>query len=143
MNKPFYMAVRGILYDAQNRVLLLQRAAASKNQPLFWEFPGGKVDPGENFADALVREFQEETGLTVSLEKVFGCGEWEREDYRIAYLFMLVTLVSGEVQISREHDAFAWMSALELEPAKVSPQLEKLRQAVMAVMPQPPTPDGK
>ena len=128
--KPFFLAVRGILQDHRGRFLLLKRARASKHQPGFWEFAGGKVDPGEDFASALLREFKEETGLTVSLDSVFSSGEWEREDYRIAYLFMKVSLLSGDVSISREHDEFRWFSKEELKKLNVSPQLKPLCEAL-------------
>ena len=128
--KPFFLAVRGILQDHQGRFLLLKRSRSSKHQPGFWEFAGGKVDPGEDFASALLREFKEETGLTVSLDSVFGSGEWEREDYRIAYLFMKVSLLSGDVSISREHDEFRWFSKEELKKLNVSPQLKPLCEAL-------------
>jgi 8-oxo-dGTP diphosphatase len=128
--KPYFLAVRGVLIE-NRRVLLCQRSKQSKNQPLFWEFPGGKVDPGEAFAPALIREFKEETGLTITLEKILMSGEWEREDYRIAYLFLLAQRVSGEVSISREHDAYAWMTHSELTKASVSPQLEPLKNFIL------------
>ncbi len=124
--KPFFLAVRGILEDPQGRFLVLKRAQTSRHQPGFWEFPGGKVDPGEDFASALVREFQEETGLTVSLESILSSGQWEREDYKIAYLFVRVHWISGKISISCEHDEFQWVSAQDLKALNVSPQLKPL-----------------
>jgi 8-oxo-dGTP diphosphatase len=53
------------LIDADGRVLIAQRPAGKPMAGL-WEFPGGKVDPGERPEDALIRELQEELGIMVN-----------------------------------------------------------------------------
>ena len=57
--------VAGIMQDAQGRVLLGQRAA-NTFYPGYWEFPGGKIEPGESAKEALVRELREELDITVT-----------------------------------------------------------------------------
>jgi 8-oxo-dGTP diphosphatase len=52
------------LIDADGRVLIAQRPAG-KSMAGLWEFPGGKVDPGERPEDALIRELKEELGIVV------------------------------------------------------------------------------
>ena len=54
----------GITHDPMGRLLVGQRPA-SKDYPGKWEFPGGKLEPGESVFKALVREFREEVGLEV------------------------------------------------------------------------------
>lgn len=61
---PVHVAV-GVIQDAQGRVLLTRRAA-SAHQGGLWEFPGGKVERGEDLARALRREIQEELGIVVN-----------------------------------------------------------------------------
>jgi 8-oxo-dGTP diphosphatase len=56
-----------VLVDAAGRLLLAQRPAG-KHLPLKWEFPGGKVEPGESPAAALRRELREELGCDVTVE---------------------------------------------------------------------------
>jgi 8-oxo-dGTP diphosphatase len=56
--------VAGILSDAQGRVLLAQRAQGSHLAGL-WEFPGGKIEPGESAEDALRRELREELAIEI------------------------------------------------------------------------------
>jgi 8-oxo-dGTP diphosphatase len=56
------MVVAAALVDAQGRVLLQQRSSHRAMAGL-WEFPGGKIEPGESPEDALVRELREELGI--------------------------------------------------------------------------------
>ena len=53
------------LVDADGRVLIAQRPAGKPMAGL-WEFPGGKIDPGERPEDALIRELAEELGIVVN-----------------------------------------------------------------------------
>jgi 8-oxo-dGTP diphosphatase len=55
------------LTDAQGRVLIAQRPFDKEHAGL-WEFPGGKIEPGESPEAALVRELREELGVTVALQ---------------------------------------------------------------------------
>ncbi len=57
--------VAGVLRDAQHRVLLAQRPPG-KHLAGGWEFPGGKLEPGETRIDALIRELREELGISVT-----------------------------------------------------------------------------
>jgi 8-oxo-dGTP diphosphatase len=66
MNPPIAVVV-GVLFRPDGTLLLCQRSA-EKNYPLQWEFPGGKVEPGESAVDALVRELREE----LAIEAVVG-----------------------------------------------------------------------
>ena len=62
---PLYPVVAGVVYH-QGRILITQR----KPQGLLgglWEFPGGKIQEGENPADACVREIMEETGVSARI----------------------------------------------------------------------------
>jgi 8-oxo-dGTP diphosphatase len=75
--------VGGLTYDNVGRLLLVQRA----NEPGrgLWSLPGGRVEPGEDDAAALVREMAEETGLMVQPGDLVGRvrrGVYEIADYR-------------------------------------------------------------
>ncbi len=63
--KKLLLVVAAALVDADNRVLLAQRPEG-KSMAGLWEFPGGKLDPGETPEAALVRELREELGIEVS-----------------------------------------------------------------------------
>ncbi len=61
---PPIHVVAGVLSDARGRILLARREGARELAGL-WEFPGGKVEPGESAGEALARELQEEVGVVV------------------------------------------------------------------------------
>jgi 8-oxo-dGTP diphosphatase len=120
--KPFHLSVKVVIRDAQGRLLVLQRSHQSKGNPGKWEFPGGKIDPGETFDAALLREVSEETGLTITLERVVGCAQSDLPGKTIVYLFFEARLEAGEVRVSEEHDAFAWVELPALPNVDLSPQ---------------------
>ncbi len=61
---PLFPVVAVALIDADGRVLVQQRPAG-KTMAGLWEFPGGKIEPGETPEDALIRELEEELAITV------------------------------------------------------------------------------
>jgi len=122
VHKPFALSVKALIRDRAGRWLVLKRSAASKTNTGLWDFPGGKIDPGEAFDAALAREIKEETGLVVALDGVLGAGQSELPDRNVAYLFMEAHIESGDVRISEEHDEFAWLAAAELAAAPLCPQ---------------------
>lgn len=64
------LVVACALIDADKRVLIAQRPEG-KSMAGLWEFPGGKIEPGEPIADAAIREPREETGLTARAIEIF------------------------------------------------------------------------
>ncbi|RSN52899.1 7,8-dihydro-8-oxoguanine-triphosphatase [Amycolatopsis sp. WAC 04182] len=78
-----------------------------------WELPGGTVEPGERPDETVVREFAEETGLTVRVTGERGTHSWDDvagRPMRIhATVYTLSEETAGEVVLDpEEHDAFAW-----------------------------------
>jgi 8-oxo-dGTP diphosphatase len=67
---PVVCVVAGALFDRDGNVLIAQRPAG-KHMAGRWEFPGGKVAPGESESEALVRELREELGVTVTASRPF------------------------------------------------------------------------
>ncbi len=101
--------MKAVLMDAQGRTLLIRRSPSNKNFTGKWEWPGGKVDFGEDFSVAAVREAREETGLEVELTGVAGVAQFEMPKAHVAMLCMEVRLIGGTLTLSDEHDAFQWV----------------------------------
>jgi 8-oxo-dGTP diphosphatase len=91
----------------QGRLLAAQRAAPPELAGL-WEFPGGKVEPGEDERDALVRECREELGVEVAVGDLLG-----EVPVPIGVLRVYrAGLLAGEPQ-AREHAALRWLAPSE------------------------------
>ena len=109
MSKPFGLAVKAVIVDQQDRCLLLRRSKINKSFVGCWEWPGGKVDPGEDFATAILREVREETGLEIEITALAGTTWFEMEHLRLVLLCMEARANGGEIRLSDEHDDFAWV----------------------------------
>jgi 8-oxo-dGTP diphosphatase len=121
--KPFSLAVKALVADEQGRILAIRRSAASSQFGGNWDLPGGKVDPGEAFDAALVREVAEETRLTITLTGVAGATEYDCPNVRLAVLFMEAAARSGEVRLSSEHDDYEWVDRKTLPEVRFASQL--------------------
>ena len=119
MSKPFIEVAVGVILRADGRVLLGQRPEG-KAWPAWWELPGGKIEPGENVHEALVRELQEELGIQVteSTPWVTYVHEYPKTIVRLA--FHKVTAWEGEPR-GMENQALAW--TFPQQPLEVGPVL--------------------
>jgi 8-oxo-dGTP diphosphatase len=113
-SKAFGLSVRAVIHDADGRILLLKRSMLSKNYPGKWEFPGGKVDRGERFDAALVREVREETGLVVTLGAFIGAAKAEMPRVTAVQLVMEAVPGPGSPAISAEHEGLTWARPQEI-----------------------------
>ena len=100
-------AVKGIVRH-DNRILIVQRAAGDSGGGT-WECPGGKIDFGEQPEDSLIREIREETGLTVTVDKIaYASSILTHPDRQVILLVYFCTAVTSHVDLSEEHDAYLW-----------------------------------
>jgi len=109
INHVYGLAVRVLLTDQDGKILILKRSTDSKTNPGKWELPGGKVDQGESFDHALIREVYEETNLKISLEHVVGASEQNLHIIRAVHIIMSGKIVEGELNLSKEHEGYAWV----------------------------------
>jgi 8-oxo-dGTP diphosphatase len=103
--------VVGAAIVRDGRVLAARRTAPAETAGR-WEFPGGKVDPGETDDESLVREVDEELGVRVRVER------WLEGEQPIGETYLLrvalATLAGGE-PTPTEHDLVRWLAADELD----------------------------
>lgn len=113
---PVEVAV-GVLLDAQGRFLLTSRPEG-KVYAGYWEFPGGKVEPGETVEQALRRELHEELGITIGPAQPWKIEMMDYPHALVRLHFCKVFAWEGEFQM-REAQQMAWQSL----PVQVAPVL--------------------
>jgi len=106
------VAIRG------NRVFVARRVAGGAMGGK-WEFPGGKLEQGEQDADAVIREFDEEFGLSVTVGAMIGQSAFQNNGKTYELTALLISF-SGEPLDLREHDEVRWVVVAELEALDLS-----------------------
>ena len=120
----FGLAVRALITDEEGKILILKRSVDSKTNPGRWELPGGKVDQGEPFDKALIREVLEETQLNISLDNVIGASQQNLPLIRAVHIIISGKIVSGELTLSSEHEGYAWEYLENLKDYELADWLE-------------------
>ena len=106
-----------------DRVLLTQRKAGAHLEGA-WEFPGGKVEPGEDPRDALVRELREELGIEATVGEIVDVTFHRYEDAgkSVLLLFFEATRAAGSpAPRALDVAAFQWAGVESLDPARFPP----------------------
>lgn len=126
--RPIVEVAVGILIKPDQSILLGQRPEG-KPYTGYWEFPGGKIEPGETLLQALQRELQEEINVTINDASEFLVIE---HDYPHAYVRLHICLVSSWVGEPKglENQALSWI--LKKDIAK--PSLEPILPATLPIL---------
>ncbi|KAF5047867.1 NUDIX domain protein [anaerobic digester metagenome] len=101
-----------MIYDNQGNVLVEEKLVHNSKGLIF---PGGHVESNESVADSMIREIQEETGLTISNLQFCGIKDWIEFDGSRYMVFLYKTnTYSGNIESSSEGEIF-WMPLKELK----------------------------
>ncbi len=102
------------LVDPDGRVLIAQRPAGKQMGGL-WEFPGGKIEPGERPEEALIRELSEELGITVKEACLapFSFASHSYADFHLLMPLYICRRWEGTPQ-AHEHAAIKWVRPKDL-----------------------------
>ena len=109
----------GLLLDTTGRVLLAQRPTG-KHLAGFWEFPGGKLEPGETPLAALARELQEELGIQVLGAEPLIRVPWRYDARELLLDAWRVSSWRGEPR-SLEGQLLKWLAPVVVEPMTLAP----------------------
>ncbi|WP_051167675.1 (deoxy)nucleoside triphosphate pyrophosphohydrolase [Actinoplanes sp. N902-109] len=112
-SRPLPRVIVAAVIVTDGRVLACERSAPPEVAGR-WEFPGGKVEPGESDAEALARECAEELGVRVEVGARVGPDVPLAHGRAVLRVFM-VTLLDGDVPRNLEHTDMRWLSVDELD----------------------------
>ena len=74
-----------------------------------WEFPGGKLEPGETPQQCIEREIREELATEVRADRILGTIDYDYPTFHLTMHCILCTIVSGELKLL-EHEAARWLT---------------------------------
>jgi 8-oxo-dGTP diphosphatase len=121
----------------EGKILVIRESSSytDSTQPTKFDVVGGRVEPGENHRDALVREVKEETGLTITSGEPFYTSEWHPtvrgESWQIIGIFFECSSNSSEVTLSKDHDVYKWIDPKDYKNNQI---IDNLHQAFEAYL---------
>ena len=122
----------GVILDRQQNILLTKRAADA-HQGGLWEFPGGKVEYGEELAVALQRELLEELGIEIGRTSPLIAVQHDYADKAVLLDVHVVWDFAGEA-VGLERQPLAWVCARDLPDYEFPAANEPIVAAVLALL---------
>lgn len=123
--------VVGAVIRDGGRVLLAQRPEG-KAQAGLWEFPGGKIEPGETPEEALARECREELALEIESPTILRSVLHRYPEKTIRLLLVECSVRPGSVPVPQEGQSVAWVRPSDLDRLPVCPADRELLPYVFA-----------
>ena len=107
------LKVVAALIEKDGKYLIARRSTGDESVLGKWEFPGGKIEPGESREVALKREIQEELGVDIAIENILCTTEYDYPSFHLTMHSYLCSIASGEIEL-REHKSARWLRPEEL-----------------------------
>jgi 8-oxo-dGTP diphosphatase len=112
--------VCAVVENAEGELLLCQRPEG-KSQAGLWEFPGGKIEPGESERSALQRELLEELGCEFTIGEALEAVVHKYDEFIIKLLPYRCSLISGQYPRALEHQAIEWVALAAFQNYQLAP----------------------
>lgn len=118
------VGVKVIIKNSDDEILLIRRSDVLDQEMVYWDIPGGRINPEERLQQALEREVYEETGIRqinnpilIAAQDIFV----ESKNLHVVRLTYTVTVSDVNVVLSKEHTAYQWteienIAALDVDP---------------------------
>ena len=133
-----FTAVRSVIFH-RDKILVIRESMeyVGGTQKGKYDFPGGKIEPGERYENAVKRETFEETGLSVKVGRPFHVGEWRpeinNERIQIIGIFFECSLSGdSEVKLSSAHDVYEWIEPEEYKQYNLTEETERAFRAYLS-----------
>ena len=108
-----------IIKNSDNEILICRRGPGG-SCAFLWEFPGGKIEPGESPEECLVRECLEELEIDIEVLDLFEHTKYSYPERDIEFMFFRVSLTKG-VPAPFVHDSIKWVSPYRLKEYEFCP----------------------
>ena len=106
-----------IIHD-KGRIFATQRGYGAFKDG--WEFPGGKIEPGETPREATAREIREELDTEIEVGELFDVVEYDYPDFHLTMYCFLCGVISGNLTL-KEHEAARWLTRETLDQVEWLP----------------------
>ena len=121
--------VAAAIIQNENQIFATQRGYGDFKDG--WEFPGGKIEPGETPEEALAREIKEELDTEIAIGKLVYVVEYDYPQFHLTMNCYFCRVISGDL-VLKEHEAARWLTkdtldSVEWLPADVD-LIERLRE---------------
>ncbi len=110
-NLPEINVVAAVIHDEQGRIFATQRGYGRWKD--YWEFPGGKIEPGETPEQALHREIMEELNTAITIEHLIHTVDYDYPDFHLHMYCYSCRVDSGQLEL-KEHEDARWLDRQQL-----------------------------
>ena len=118
MDERKHIEVVAAIIVRDRRIFATQRGYGEWKD--WWEFPGGKIEPGESPEDALKREIREELATEIEVDELLTTVEYDYPKFHLTMHCYLCTIISGDLSLL-EHEDARWLALDELDCVKWLP----------------------
>jgi 8-oxo-dGTP diphosphatase len=120
--------VQKAVIKKKDKYLILLRSTLTSFFPLYWDFPGGKLEPGENLITGIIREVKEETNFDIKPGKIIGEYEFDligKGENTHHFNIYSTETISGDLKLSKEHLDLKWATKEEILSLPHGPYFEQ------------------
>ena len=117
--------VAAVIFDAQGRIFATQRGYGEWKD--WWEFPGGKIEPGETPQQALRREIREELDADIEVGELLRTIDYDYPTFHLTMHCFKCCLANGHLTLL-EHEAAKWLKPSDLQSVRWLPADEEIIQ---------------
>jgi 8-oxo-dGTP diphosphatase len=110
--EPRPLRVLAAVLEKNGNWLIAKRKKGDRFAGL-WEFPGGKLEPGESPEECLVRELSEELGIRVRVDRFLGSVRYSSPDFAIELIAYSASHIAGSIRL-QDHEKVRWVSPSEV-----------------------------